>query len=126
VKVVRYGHTRDWVLGLVVVTAAGEVLRTGGPLEKDNTGIDLKQLFIGSEGILGIITEATLKLTRLPARLDVALFGVASIDEALALFESARGGPFEIHAYELFTDRCAARLRAHRGLAPPLAAPCYV
>ena len=128
VKVIRYGHARHWVLGLVVVTAAGEVLRLGGALEKDNTGVDLKQLFIGSEGTLGIITEATLKLARVPDRLDVILFGLQSIDHGLALFERARAGRFEIAAYELFTDRCMARLRAHRGLAPPLSrrSACYV
>src|SRR5262249_37014155 len=69
VKVIRYGLTRQWVLGLEVVLADGTVLTLGGPtgaLEKNNTGADLRQLFIGSEGTLGVITEATLKLTRLP------------------------------------------------------------
>jgi hypothetical protein len=66
VKVIRYGLTRQWVLGLQVVTASGEVLELNGALEKNNTGVDLRQLFIGSEGTLGVITEATLKLTRCP------------------------------------------------------------
>jgi FAD/FMN-containing dehydrogenase len=128
VKVIRYGHARQWVLGLVVVLASGEVLDLGGALEKDNTGPDLRQLFIGSEGTLGIITEATLKLARVPERLRVALFGVDSIDAGLELFADARRARFAITAYELFTDRCMARLRAHRGLAPPLPEPsaCYV
>src|SRR5262245_16882331 len=65
VKVIRYGLTRQWVLGLEVVLMSGEVLELNGALEKNNTGIDLRQLFIGSEGTLGIITEATLKLSRL-------------------------------------------------------------
>src|SRR4029079_15350783 len=89
VKVIRYGHARHWVLGMVVVTAAGEVLELGGALEKNNTGVDLRQLFIGSEGTLGFITEATLKLTRLPERLEVALFAVSGIDAGLAPFASA-------------------------------------
>src|SRR6478736_10513576 len=63
VKVIRYGLTRQWVLGLEVVLASGAVLELNGALEKNNTGFDLRQLFIGSEGTLGIITEATLKLT---------------------------------------------------------------
>src|SRR6266508_4485335 len=67
VRVIRYGLTRQWVLGLEVVLASGAVLELGGALEKNNTGFDLRQLFIGSEGTLGVITEATLKLTRLPA-----------------------------------------------------------
>jgi FAD/FMN-containing dehydrogenase len=123
VKVIRYGHARHWVLGLVVVTAAGEVLDLGGALEKDNTGVDLRQLFIGSEGTLGVITEATLKLTRLPERLDVALFAVDGVDAALRLFESARREPFELSAYEFFTEACMARFRAHRGFGPPFARP---
>jgi FAD/FMN-containing dehydrogenase len=128
VKVIRYGHARNWVLGLEVVSAAGEVLRLGGALEKDNSGVDLKHLFIGSEGTLGIITGATLKLARLPARLDVALFAASSIEAGLALFESARRAPLTLTAYELFTEACMARFRAHRGFGPPLAraAACYV
>jgi FAD/FMN-containing dehydrogenase len=123
VKVIRYGHARHWVLGLVVVTAAGEVLELGGALEKDNTGVDLRQLFIGSEGTLGFITEATLKLARLPARLEVALFAVAGIDAGLRLFESARRERFELSAYELFTEPCMVRFRAHRGFGPPFGRP---
>jgi FAD/FMN-containing dehydrogenase len=128
VKVIRYGHARQWALGLVVVTATGEVLELGGAVEKDNTGMDLRQLFIGSEGTLGIITEATLKLTRLPDHLRVALFGLRSIDAGLELFAEARKAGLALTAYELFTERCMARLRAHRGLAPPLPQPsvCYV
>ena len=75
VKVIRYGLTRQWVLGLQVVTATGAVLELNGALEKNNTGFDLRQLFIGSEGTLGIVTEATLKLARIPHKLDVLLFG---------------------------------------------------
>jgi FAD/FMN-containing dehydrogenase len=128
VKVIRYGHARNWVLGLVVVLPSGEVLDLGGAVEKDNTGVDLRQLFIGSEGTLGIITEATLKLTRLPGHLRVALLGVDSIDAGLALFAAARRAGLALSAYEMFTERCMARLRAHRGIAPPLPAPsaCYV
>src|SRR5207244_4659991 len=62
VRVIRYGLTRQWVLGLTVVLASGEVLKLNGALEKNNTGVDLRQLFIGSEGILGVVTAATLKL----------------------------------------------------------------
>jgi FAD/FMN-containing dehydrogenase len=128
VKVIRYGLTRQWVLGLQVVLAGGEVLELGGALEKNNTGFDLRQLFIGSEGTLGIITEATLKLTRLPGKLDVFLFAVPDLAGVLALFREARQGPFVIMAYEFFTDRCLARVERHRGLASPLgeASPFYV
>ena len=127
VKVIRYGLTRHWVLGLVVVTASGEVLHLNGALEKNNTGADLRQLFIGSEGTLGIVTEATLKLAPLPRRLDVMLFAVADLAGVLALFDAARKGPFVLSAFEMFTDRCFARLARHRSVVMPIAgAPSYV
>ncbi len=127
VRVIRYGLTRQWVLGLEVVTATGAVLELGGALEKNNTGLDLRQLFIGSEGTLGIITEATLKLTRLPGRADVLLCAVPDLAGVLRLFRAARGGPFVLAAFEFFTDRCLARVVRHRKLrAPPAASPCYV
>lgn len=119
VKVIRYGLTRNWVLGLTVVLANGDVLELNGPLEKNNTGVDLRQLFIGSEGTLGIITEATLKLTRLPGRLDVMLFAVEDLASVLRLFREARRGPFSLMAYEFFTDVCVERQRRHRPLRLP-------
>ena len=119
VKVIRYGLTRNWVLGLQVVTGTGEVLELGGGLEKNNTGVDLRQLFVGSEGILGIVTEATLKLARVPGALDVFLFSLPDLDGVLRLFERARRGPFVVSAYEFFTDRCLARLKRHRKIADP-------
>jgi FAD/FMN-containing dehydrogenase len=128
VKVIRYGHTRQWVLGLQVVTAAGEVLELNGDLEKNNTGVDLRQLFIGSEGTLGIVTEATLKLARRPGKLDVLLFAVDGFDEVLQVFQSVRTSGFTVMAYEFFTAACAARVERHRRIAPPFArpAPFYV
>jgi FAD/FMN-containing dehydrogenase len=128
VKVIRYGLTRHWVLGLEVVTAQGEVLSLNGALEKNNTGVDLRQLFIGSEGTLGVITEATLRLSRLPGALDVMLYAVPDLPAVLRLFEAARQGPFTLSAFEFFTERAAARVQRHRGLTPPFAVGqgCYV
>ena len=128
VKVIRYGLTRQWVLGLEVVLADGSVLELNGALEKNNTGVDLRQLFIGSEGTLGVITEATLKLARHPGHLDVFFLGVDSLASVLRVFEAARKGPFQIHAFEMLTDRCLARLHQHRGLKSPLEedAPFFV
>ncbi|MBX7114024.1 MAG: FAD-binding oxidoreductase [Myxococcaceae bacterium] len=122
VRVIRYGLTRQWVLGLEVVLPSGEVLQLNGALEKNNTGVDLRQLFIGSEGILGLITQATLKLTRLPGKTDVFLFAVDNLKAVLKLFSTARKGPFTLSAYEFFTDKCTARLEKHRGLRPPFEA----
>ena len=128
VKVIHYGVCRQWVLGLEVVLADGRVLELNGALEKNNTGFDLRQLFIGSEGTLGVIAEATLKLTRLPGKLDVLLFAVPDVAAVLALFRDARRAAFTIMAYEFFTDRCLSRVLRHRKLRVPFAAPsaCYV
>ena len=127
VKVIRYGHTRTWVLGLQVVLMDGRVLELGGALEKDNTGVDLRQLFIGSEGILGVVTEATLKLAPVPRRLDVMLLAVESIDGVLRLFQDLRHSGMTIAAFEFFTQRCLDRLLRHRNLPAPFAdrSPCH-
>ena len=128
VKVIRYGLTRHWVLGVQVVTANGEVLELNGALEKNNTGVDLRQLFIGSEGTLGVITEATLKLAAVPGKLDVFLFAVPDVAAVLRLFREARRSPILISAYEFFTDRCYARVERHRKLRLPFEqrSGCYV
>lgn len=121
VKVIRYGLTRQWVLGLEVVLADGRVLDMGGALEKNNTGTDLRQLFIGSEGTLGVITAATLKLTRLPAHPRVFLFAVPDLEAVIALFRAVCSGPFTLSAYEFFTQACLSRLLSHRPLRSPFA-----
>ena len=122
-RVVRYGLTRQWVLGLTVVLANGEVLQLNGALEKNNAGIDLRQLFIDSEGILGIITEATLKLTLPPGTVDVLLLAVPSFEAVLQVFERARRASFTLMAFESFTDRCLAHVIRHRQLKPPFDVP---
>lgn len=125
VRVVRYGHTRQWVLGLQVVLMSGEVLELNGDLEKNNTGIDLRQLFIGSEGTLGIITEATLKLAPLPKATAVALLGVETFPNALKVFETARQDPdLTIQAFEYFTDECLKVVLKHHGGNAPLTTSC--
>jgi FAD/FMN-containing dehydrogenase len=129
VRVVRYGLTRQWVLGLQVVLMSGEVLELNGDLEKNNTGADLRQLLIGSEGTLGIITEATLKLTPTPEATAVALLGAESLGEVLGIFEAARQQPaLTIAAFEYFTKDCLSLVLRHRGGTAPLQtnSPCYV
>ncbi len=84
-QVVRYGNTRELCLGLEVVTAQGEVMHTLSGLRKDNTGYDLRNLMIGSEGTLGIITAATMKLYPLPAVSLTAWAAVPSVEHAVKL-----------------------------------------
>ena len=88
-QVLRYGNARDLCLGLEVVTAQGEVWHGLSGLRKDNTGYDLRDLLIGSEGTLGIITAATLKLYPLPAAQLTAWAAVPSLPQALALLRLA-------------------------------------
>ncbi|MEO6985189.1 MAG: FAD-binding oxidoreductase [Paralcaligenes sp.] len=91
-QVLRYGNTRDLVLGLEVVTAQGEIWHGLRGLRKDNTGYDLRDLYIGSEGTLGIITAATVKLYPLPVAQCTALLGMSSVDDAVAVLAVARKG----------------------------------
>jgi len=108
VKVVRYGLTRNWVQGLRVVTASGALLDLGGELLKDNAGFDLRQLFIGSEGTLGVIVEATLRLCAPPRALGVALCATDDLEGALALFSRLRVADCVLSAFEIF-DAGSAR-----------------
>jgi len=101
-NVLAYGNARDLVLGLEAVLADGRVLSDLSKLRKNNTGYDLKNLFIGSEGTLGIITAVVLKLYPKPRAIETAFIGLASPRAALALFDLARdmaGG--EITTFEL-------------------------
>jgi FAD/FMN-containing dehydrogenase len=89
-QVLRYGNARELCLGIEVVTAAGEVWNGLTGLRKDNTGYDLRDLFIGSEGTLGVITAATLKLYPQPAAVGTALAAVPSLETAVGLLQLAQ------------------------------------
>ncbi len=89
-QVLRYGNARALCLGLEVVTADGEVWDGLSGLRKDNTGYDLRDLFIGSEGTLGIITAATMVLTPQPAAITTAMAACASLRDAVSLLQLAR------------------------------------
>ncbi len=120
--VLRYGMMRDLVLGIEAVLPDGRICSSLRSLRKDNTGYDLKQLFIGSEGTLGIITAAVLKLMPLPRASAVALVAVASPQAALALLVEAKrvAGP-AVTAFELISGPALDLVLAYLGgLASPL------
>ncbi len=120
VRVIRYGNTRHWVLGLTAVTMSGEVLELGGALEKDNTGFDLRGLLIGSEGALAVVTEATLRLARLPAATSVCFFALRDFRRVLELFDEARRGPFTLSAFECLDRASLEAVLAARGARRPV------
>jgi FAD/FMN-containing dehydrogenase len=91
-RVLRYGMMRDLVLGLEAVLADGTIITSLNKMLKNNTGYDLKQLFIGAEGTLGIITRLVLKLYPKPASQCTALCALASFDEAIMLLHRLKSG----------------------------------
>jgi FAD/FMN-containing dehydrogenase len=128
--VLRYGMMRDLVLGLEVVLADGRILAGLNSLRKDNTGYDLKSLFIGAEGTLGIITAASLKLFPLPGDTATALIGTDSPAHALQLLMQLRAAAGDqITSFELMPVRAVELTVRHiPGVADPLdqGAPWYV
>jgi FAD/FMN-containing dehydrogenase len=126
IKVIRYGLTRDWVAGLKVVTGKGDVLEFNKGLVKNATGYDLRHLFIGSEGTLGFVTEATMRLTQPPKNLTVMVLGVSSFDSLMPVLESFQQ-VMELTAFEFFSDKALNYVLAGGTVKRPMAvqAPCY-
>jgi D-lactate dehydrogenase (cytochrome) len=112
--VLRYGNTRDLVLGLEVVLPSGEIWDGLRGLRKDNTGYDLKQLFIGAEGTLGVITAAVLKLFPLPRSRATAVVALQDPESALDLLKRTLEGCGErLTGFELFSDLCLSLVLKH-------------
>jgi FAD/FMN-containing dehydrogenase len=114
-NVLRYGSTRALCLGLEVVLADGRVLDLMGELHKDNSGYDLKQLFIGAEGTLGIITAAVMKLVPAPRAHATATVAARTLPDALVLLnrmQEATGG--RVEAFEFMPRTYSDRLRIAR------------
>jgi FAD/FMN-containing dehydrogenase len=130
VNVVRYGMTRELVLGVEAVLPTGEVFHGLRALRKDNTGYDLKQLLIGSEGTLGVITAASLRLLPRADVRAVVLAAVESAQQALQLFELLYGQcGARLQAFEFFTGECVDLVLTHAdGVQEPFAQryPAYV
>jgi FAD/FMN-containing dehydrogenase len=122
---VRYGNARDLVLGLEVVLPDGQVWNGLRRLHKDNTGYCLRQLFVGSEGTLGVITAAVLKLYPQPREIAVALCAVASPEAALELFNRLQQhDAAAIQAYEYMSGPGVELVLRHiPGATRPLAQP---
>ena len=111
-RCLKYGVTRDYVLGLEVVLADGSIIRTGGRTHKNKTGFDLTRLFVGSEGLLGIVTEATLKLIPLPPIRATLAVGFSSMKNAVGALQAILAAGFLPGALELadeFTLAAAAK-----------------
>ncbi len=122
VQVLRHGTMRAQVAGLEAVLPSGAVLDQLSPLVKDTAGYDIKQLLIGAEGTLGIVTRACLRLLPAPRERAVAWVGVTSPAAALALLQRLRGEVGEVESFELIPLAGVELVAAH-GLRPPLAEP---
>ncbi|MBS1131490.1 MAG: linked oxidase, C-terminal:FAD linked oxidase, N-terminal [Proteobacteria bacterium] len=129
VQVLRYGNTRELTLGLEVVLPSGEIWNGLRGLRKDNTGYDLKQLFIGAEGTLGIITGAVLKLFPLPKTQVTCWLNVASPNAAVDLLNSAKSAfDAQLTAFELVSETSLGLVLTHIPATqrPTTASPWYV
>lgn len=123
IKVVRYGMTRDWVAGLTVVTGAGEVLELNQGLQKNNAGYDLRQLFIGAEGTLGLIVEATMQLTRPPKGLTCLVLGAQDFDGIMGVYNHFKAS-LDLTAFEFFSEEALQKVVEHGDLQRPFPDAC--
>ncbi len=117
IRVIRYGNTREWIAGLKVVTASGELLELNKGLIKNSSGYDFRQLLIASEGTLGVIVEATLRLTDPPPASNVMLLALPSFEVLMQVFAAFRER-LQLQAFEFFTDRALEHVLAHGAQAP--------
>jgi len=117
IRVIRYGMTREQVVGLRVVTGAGEILSLNKGLIKNATGYDLRHLMIGSEGTLGFITEVTVKLTHPPGPQAVIVLGIEELSSVMPVLTSFRKD-LTLSAFEFFSDQALDKVIQHQNLQP--------
>jgi FAD/FMN-containing dehydrogenase len=118
IKVIRYGMTRDWIAGLKVITGSGELLEINNGLVKNNAGYDLQQLFIGSEGTLGIVVEVTVRLMRPPKDSSVMVLGVPDMPSIMEVLGSFRQ-KLDLTAFEFFSEQALEKVVEHQNLQRP-------
>jgi FAD/FMN-containing dehydrogenase len=120
-RLLRYGSLHGTVLSLEVVLPDGTIMEMGKPLRKDNTGYDLKQLFIGSEGTLGIITKVAIFTPPLPKSTNVSIIGVEDFEMVCKIFTKSKEELGEIlSAFEFFDRPCMDLVKTHLQLREPL------
>ena len=123
IKVIRYGMTRNWVAGLKVVTGTGELLELNKGLMKNATGYDLRQLFIGAEGTLGFVVEATMRLERAPKNLTAMVLGAADFDSIMPVLHAFQG-KLDLTAFEFFSDKAMAKVLDRGDVPAPFETDC--
>lgn len=118
IKVIRYGMTRNWVAGLKVVTGKGDLLELNKDLVKNATGYDLRQLFIGAEGTLGFVVEATMRLERQPTNLTALVLGTPDFDSIMPVLHAFQD-KLDLTAFEFFSDKCLDKILARGDVPAP-------
>lgn len=118
IKVIRYGMTRQWIMGLTVVTGKGDILHLNRGMIKNATGYDLRHLFIGSEGTLGFVTHAQIKLERAPQDLTVMVLGMDNFSDVMNVL-SAFQAKIDLTAFEFFDSVAIDKLMAHGHVQEP-------
>lgn len=118
IKVIRYGMTRNWVAGLKVVTGTGELLDCNKGLAKNATGYDLRHLFVGSEGTLGLIVELTIGLTSRPHDPTVLLLGLNSMTDTMPVLQAFQD-KLPLTAFEFFSDKALTHVVNEKSLPRP-------
>lgn len=123
IKVIRYGMTRNWVAGMKVVTGKGDLLELNKDLIKNATGYDLRQLFIGAEGTLGFVVEATMRLDRAPKNLTALVLGAADFDSIMPVLHAFQN-TLDLTAFEFFSDKALAKVLARGDVPAPFETDC--
>lgn len=123
IKVIKYGMTRNWVLGLTVVTGKGDILRLNKGMIKNATGYALQHLFIGGEGTLGIVTEAEIKLERKPHDLQVMVLGVPDFDAVMPILHAFQS-KIDLTAFEFFGELAMQKVLDHGHVQRPFDTEC--